>query len=145
MATYSSTLAWKIPWMEKHGRLQSMGSQRGTCAVAGTDLAEAQATGATLRPRSGDATESARLQRHKSGQEELPKVRGLGQRPRRDTTRPRSGEVAREATPHPRSSSCAGKGGPRGATPRSRSGGPAVRRYPSSEVRSSGCTLLEQL
>ena len=25
MAPYSSTLAWKIPWMEKHGRLQSMG------------------------------------------------------------------------------------------------------------------------
>ena len=28
MATYSSTLAWKIPWMEKPGSLQSMGSQR---------------------------------------------------------------------------------------------------------------------
>ena len=28
MATYSSTLAWKIPWMEKPGRLQSMGLQR---------------------------------------------------------------------------------------------------------------------
>ena len=28
MATNSSTLAWKIPWVEKPGRLQSMGSQR---------------------------------------------------------------------------------------------------------------------
>ena len=28
MATNSSILAWKIPWMEKPGRLQSMGSQR---------------------------------------------------------------------------------------------------------------------
>ena len=28
MATPSSTLAWKIPWIEKPGRLQSMGSQR---------------------------------------------------------------------------------------------------------------------
>ena len=28
MATHSSTLAWKIPWSEKPGRLQSMGSQR---------------------------------------------------------------------------------------------------------------------
>ena len=28
MATHSSTLAWKIPWTEEHGRLQSMGSQR---------------------------------------------------------------------------------------------------------------------
>ena len=26
MATHSSTLAWKIPWMEESGRLQSMGS-----------------------------------------------------------------------------------------------------------------------
>ena len=28
MATHSSTLAWKIPWMKERGRLQSMGSQR---------------------------------------------------------------------------------------------------------------------
>jgi len=28
MATHSSTLAWKIPWMEGPGRLQSMGSLR---------------------------------------------------------------------------------------------------------------------
>ena len=28
MATQSSTLAWKIPWVEEPGRLQSMGSQR---------------------------------------------------------------------------------------------------------------------
>ena len=26
MASHSSTFAWKIPWMEKPGRLQSMGS-----------------------------------------------------------------------------------------------------------------------
>ena len=29
MATHSSTLAWKIPWLEEPGRLQSMGSRRG--------------------------------------------------------------------------------------------------------------------
>ena len=29
MATHSSTLAWKIPWVEEPGELQSMGSQRG--------------------------------------------------------------------------------------------------------------------
>ena len=28
MAPHSSTLAWKIPWMEEPGRLQSMGPQR---------------------------------------------------------------------------------------------------------------------
>ena len=29
-ATHSSTLAWKIPWMEEPGRLQSLGSQSRT-------------------------------------------------------------------------------------------------------------------
>ena len=28
MATHSSILAWKIPWREQPGRIQSMGSQR---------------------------------------------------------------------------------------------------------------------
>ena len=28
MATHSSILAWRIPWTEDPGRLQSMGSQR---------------------------------------------------------------------------------------------------------------------
>ena len=28
MAAHSSTLAWKIPWTEEPGRLQSVGSQR---------------------------------------------------------------------------------------------------------------------
>ena len=30
MATHSSILAWRIPWTEKSGRLQSMGSQSQT-------------------------------------------------------------------------------------------------------------------
>ena len=34
MATHSSILAWKIPWTEEPGRLQSTGSQR-----VGHDLA----------------------------------------------------------------------------------------------------------
>ena len=28
MATHSSTLAWRIPWREEPGRLQSVGSRR---------------------------------------------------------------------------------------------------------------------
>ena len=28
MAIHSSTIAWKIPWTEEPGRLQSIGSQR---------------------------------------------------------------------------------------------------------------------
>ena len=31
MATHSSILAWKIPWTEEPGRLQSMQSQRVGC------------------------------------------------------------------------------------------------------------------
>ena len=30
MATHSSNLAWRIPWMEEPGRLQSMGSRSRT-------------------------------------------------------------------------------------------------------------------
>ena len=30
IATHSSTLAWKMPWTEEPGRLQSMGSQSWT-------------------------------------------------------------------------------------------------------------------
>ena len=28
LATHSSILAWRIPWLEEPGRLQTMGSQR---------------------------------------------------------------------------------------------------------------------
>ena len=31
MVTHSSTLAWRIPWTEEPGGLQSMGSQRVGC------------------------------------------------------------------------------------------------------------------
>ena len=103
--------------------------------------------------------------------EELPRIRGQGRRPRGATLRRRPGAAAERTyrmpdargsgpedlpydrsqelrpggpNPPPRSSGCAGAGGPRGAIPRSRSEGAAVRRYPSSKVRSSSCALLEQ-
>ena len=44
----------------------------------------------------------------------------------------------------PHTSCFTSAGGPTGATPFSRSGGAAVRRYHSSKVRNSGCALLEQ-
>ena len=41
MAPHSSTLAWKIPWTEETGRLQSIGLQRdtteATCTIAASD------------------------------------------------------------------------------------------------------------
>ena len=36
MATHSSILAWRIPWTEEPGGLQSMGSQRVRCNLACT-------------------------------------------------------------------------------------------------------------
>ena len=34
MAPHYSTLAWKIPWMEEPGRLQSTGSRRGATSLS---------------------------------------------------------------------------------------------------------------
>ena len=86
----------------------------------------------SARPQStGAAERSYPLPEDRGGSwEQLPHTRGQGRR-------------LGGATPHPRSSGCAGAEGPRGAVPRSRSGGAAVRRYPLSKVRSSGCALLE--
>ena len=57
--------------------------------------------GATPRPRSGEATKSARLRWHRSGLEEIPDTQGQGQQPRRATTRPSSGAVAERSYPTP--------------------------------------------
>ena len=40
MATHSSILAWKIPWTEEPGGLQSLGSQRVGPEVGATSLYE---------------------------------------------------------------------------------------------------------
>ena len=124
--------------------------------------------GVTPRPRSGAAAEGARLRRLRNSREELPKsevrggsreelpqVRGQGQRLRGDTPQTRSGAAAGRSyptpqargsgrDPYPMSKSCTGAAGPRRAIPRWRSGRALVRRYPSSKVRSSSCTLMER-
>ena len=147
------TLFWGAPKSLQRGwlwRCTSVGSCNG---------AQKQLRGATPYPRSG--AEAGRT----PCQEELPHVWGQGRRMRvpgcdsagAATPLPRSGWQPRRATPprgqgrrpggatqRPRSSGYAGTRGPRGVIPRSRSGGVAVRRYPSSKVRSSNCTLLEQ-
>ena len=42
MVTHSSILAWRIPWTEKPGRLQSMGSQESdtTLSLSKTETSE---------------------------------------------------------------------------------------------------------
>ena len=52
MATHSSILAWRIPWTEEPGRLQSMGSQR-----VGRDLATKQQQQSSFRGNQGSKTE----------------------------------------------------------------------------------------
>ena len=76
--------------------------------------------GVTPRPRSGAVAESTRLRRHRTGREELPRVRGQAGQARGDTQCPRSGAATRGVTPRPRS----------GAAMRGVS-------YPASEVRGS--------
>ena len=43
IAPHSSTVAWKIPWMEEPGRLQSMGSHR-----VGHDSSDLEAAAAEI-------------------------------------------------------------------------------------------------
>ena len=46
MAPHSSTFAWKIPWMQKPGRLQSMGFRR-SAGLLGRPAAAAPVYGHT--------------------------------------------------------------------------------------------------
>ena len=75
--------------------------------------------------------------------EGLPQARGRGRRPEKP---PHSGGQVPRRTGATRlqGAGLLGRRRARGAAPRSRSGGAAVRRYPPSKVRSSGCALLEQ-
>ena len=109
----------------------------------------AAAKAATSRLRSGVVAERSYpvSEVGGSGREGLPRIQDQGWRPRMPGC-DRSGAAGRSypwpkalggwlggANPGPRTSGCAGAGGLRGATPRSRSGGATVRRYPSSKVR----------
>ena len=59
--THSSTLSWKIPWTEKPGRLQSMGSQR-----VGHDWANSSPSPSSLTtPVSADILETLLQRRNK--------------------------------------------------------------------------------
>ena len=51
MAIHSNTIAWKIPWTEEPGRLQSMGSQR-----VGHDWATSLSLSLTFITREGNGT-----------------------------------------------------------------------------------------
>ena len=93
--------------------------------------------------------------RGKSQEDPMP----VGRQPRGVTPHPRSGAAAERSNPTPKARGGSWKEQPHiqgvvavwvqegleELSPRSRSGGVAVRRYPLSKVRSSSCTLLEQL
>ena len=136
----------------QHAMQWSQKNKKENCVVTNTDNMAA-ATGALSAAERSYATSEVRS----SSQEELPHVRGQGQRLRvpgcngtgtaeRSYRSPRSGAAARKSNPTSKERWLRmGRGGPRGAIPISRSGRAAARGYPSSKVRSSGCTLLEQL
>ena len=127
-----------------HVRGQGSG---GECQTA---TAQERPRGATRRRRSGGGGGQPAKRSYPAsevrggGREEIPSVRGQWQWLGGDTPRPSArgpGRWPGGLTPR---RGCAGAGGPRGAIPRWRSGRAAVRRYPSSKVRSIGCALLEQ-
>ena len=64
MATHSSVLAWRIPWMEKPGRLQSMGSHR--VGHDWSDLAAAAATASPFIDEDTDALKRWNDETHKT-------------------------------------------------------------------------------
>ena len=60
MATHSSILAWKIPWTEEPGRLQSMGSQSWTVTNR-TNFGQLKENGSKLKLVKLTPTESWEL------------------------------------------------------------------------------------
>ena len=108
----------RLQWRTERGRLR----QRAKCG--GEEVPHVRGQGQKL---GGPHAQGAAAKRSYSppearsgGQEELPHARGQGGLPGRTTQCPRS-------------SGYTGTRGPRGAMPRSRSGGAVVRKYPSSK------------
>ena len=118
---------------------------RGSGREYQTAMAQEQQRGATPRPRSGGWPRGD-TRYLRSG----VVTRGVTTRPtsgaegRRSNSRLGPGAVAGRTNPRSKEPWLRGRRGPRGAIPLWRSGGVAVRRDPSSKVRSNGCALLEQ-
>ena len=73
MAPHSSTLAWKTPWTEEPGRLQSMGSLR-----VGHDLSDFTFTFHFHALEKETATHSSILAWRITGTEELSELPSMG-------------------------------------------------------------------
>ena len=71
MAPHSSTLAWKIPWTEEPGRLQSMGSLR-----VGHDWATSLSR---IRERNGNPLQCSCLENPRDGGAWWAAVHGVAQ------------------------------------------------------------------
>ena len=79
MAPHSSTLAWKIPWMEEPGRLQSMGSLSRTrlsnftfpfhCHALEKEMATHSSVLAWRIPRMGEPSGLPSMGSHRVGRE----------------------------------------------------------------------------
>ena len=78
-APHSSTLAWKIPWMEEPGRLPSMGSHR--VGHDWSDLAVAAATYVNFRGQKGPHLTGGRAQQLKNSDVQRPRRKNPGSSP----------------------------------------------------------------
>ena len=107
-----------------------------------TDRAEAWPWGATPRLDQGQRPWAPGCNSAGAAKRSYPtpEARGDG----REKLPPLPLAAAQRSYPTSKKRLLRGARGLRGATPRSKSEGAAVRRYPSSKVRSSGCALLEQ-
>ena len=75
MAPNSSTLAWKIPWMEEPGRLQSMGSRR----VGQTERVHFQFSLSCIGEGNGNPLQCSRLDNARDGGAWWAAVYGIAQ------------------------------------------------------------------
>ena len=138
LATPTVLLGFLLPWTWGISSRVPLPLLAAPVQSAVTDFtAEACPREATPCPRSGAATENARLQWRRRGRDELPQAQGQGQRPRGATPLLRSGAVAERSY-----STFKVRRGGREEIPLIQGkeqwlhfAGAAVKRYPTSKVR----------
>ena len=96
MAPHSSTLAWKIPWMEEPGRLQSMGSRR-----AGTERLHFHFSFSCIGEGNGNPLQCSCLENPRVGGAWWAAVHGIAQsRTRRKQLSSSSSNVSQKRLEH---------------------------------------------
>ena len=79
MAPHSSTIAWKIPWTEEPGRLQSMGSPRATNESDTTERLHFHFSLSCIGEGNGNPLQSSCLENPRDGGASWAAVYGVAQ------------------------------------------------------------------